>query len=161
MPAETVSATTTIRAPAEAIFAVLADPASHPGIDGTGRVTRALDHEYLTEPGQIFRMAMFHENHPDKDYEIANKLLVCDPPRAISWLPGYVADDGTLEFGGWTWRYDLTPAGQSETGVKLTYDWSAVPRAPRERIRFPPFSPDHLRNSLDHLAALVAARSPR
>jgi uncharacterized protein YndB with AHSA1/START domain len=31
-----VSATTVINAPAEAIFAVLADPAKHAAIDGTG-----------------------------------------------------------------------------------------------------------------------------
>jgi hypothetical protein len=32
-----------------------------------------------------------------------------------------------VEFGGWFWRYDLTPLGPSETEVTLTYDWSAVP----------------------------------
>ena len=36
MPNDTVSATTTIPAPADAVFAVLADPTSHPAIDGTG-----------------------------------------------------------------------------------------------------------------------------
>jgi uncharacterized protein YndB with AHSA1/START domain len=35
MPNENMSVTTTIPAPAEAVFAVLADPASHPAIDGT------------------------------------------------------------------------------------------------------------------------------
>ena len=159
MPAEIISVTSTIAAPAEAIFAVLADPASHPAIDGTGWVGQALDRERLTEPGQVFRVAMYHDNHPNKNYEMANKVLVCDPPCAISWLPGYdAAGDGNLEFGGWTWRYDLTPVSQSVTEVKLTYDWSAVPQLPRERIQFPPFHPDHLCNSLDHLAALVAPR---
>lgn len=36
MTAETVSASTIINAPAGAIFAVLADPAQHAAIDGTG-----------------------------------------------------------------------------------------------------------------------------
>ncbi len=159
MPDETVSATITIKAPAEAIFAILADPASHPAIDGTGWVRQALDPEHLTAPGQIFRMAMRHDNHPDKDYQMANKVLVCDPPRAISWEPGQdVAGDGNLQFGGWTWRYDLTPVSQSETEVRLSYDWSAVPQFLREHIQFPPFPPDHLRNSLNHLAGLAAPR---
>lgn len=137
MPDETVSATITIKAPAEAIFAILADPASHPAIDGTGWVRQALDPEHLTAPGQIFRMAMHHDNHPDKDYQMANKVLVCDPPRAISWEPGQdVAGDGNLQFGGWTWRYDLTPVSQSETEVRLSYDWSAVPQFLREHIQF-------------------------
>lgn len=36
MTDETISASTIISAPAEAIFAVLADPAKHAAIDGTG-----------------------------------------------------------------------------------------------------------------------------
>jgi uncharacterized protein YndB with AHSA1/START domain len=156
MPDDTVSATITIKAPAEAIFAVLADPASHPAIDGTGWVRQAQGREHLTEPGQIFRMAMYHPNHPDKDYLMFNKVLVCDPPRAISWKPGYDAGGGTLGFGGWTWRYDLTPVSQSETEVRLSYDWSAAAQDVRDRIGFPPFPPDHLYNSLTHLSDLAA-----
>jgi hypothetical protein len=82
---------------------------------------------------------------------------VFDPPSAISWDPGYDAGDGTLGFGGWTWRYDLTPAGPSNTTVTLSYDWSAVPDPIREHIGFPPFPPDHLANSLAHLADLVTS----
>ena len=55
------------------------------------------------------------------------------------------------------WRYDLVPLGPSETEVTLTYDWSAVPRFRREYIQFPPFSPEHLANSLHHLAELATA----
>jgi hypothetical protein len=64
---------------------------------------------------------------------------VFDPPRAIAWEPGQDTDDGGLSFGGWVWRYDLTPAGPSETKVTLSYDWSAVPDVVREHIGFPPF----------------------
>jgi hypothetical protein len=63
---------------------------------------------------------------------------------------------GKLEFGGWIWRYDLTQLGPDETKVTLSYDWSAVGPVPRQHIRFPPFTPDHLDNSLSHLAAIVA-----
>ena len=38
MAEETVSATTTISASAETVFAVLADPSQHAAIDGTGWV---------------------------------------------------------------------------------------------------------------------------
>ena len=62
-----------------------------------------------------------------------------------------------MSFPGWIWRYDLTPAGPSETTVTLTYDWSAVPDPIREHIGFPPFPPEHLSNSLAHLAELVIA----
>ena len=157
MSDENMSATLTVAAPASRVYAVLADPASHSVIDGTGWVEEAVDTVPLTEVGQIFRMDMYHPNHPDRHYQMANKVQVLDPPRAIGWLPGSdTKGDGHLEFGGWSWRYDLVPLGPSETEVTLTYDWSAVPQSVREYIRFPPFGPEHLPNSLHHLAELAA-----
>ncbi|MQY08436.1 SRPBCC family protein [Actinomadura macrotermitis] len=155
---ENVSAALTFAAPAEKVFAVLADPTTHSEIDGTGWVRDAVDQVALTEAGQIFRMDMYHPNHPDGHYRMANKVQVFDPPRAIGWLPGQEKDGEDLQFGGWLWRYDLTPLGPSETAVTLTYDWSAVPSFLREHIRFPPFEVDHLTNSLHHLAGLTAGR---
>jgi hypothetical protein len=157
MAEESVSATTIIDAPADVIFEVLADPAKHAAIDGTGWVRDPLDSQPLTATSQIFRMAMYHPNHPDGDYQMANRVQVFDPPSTISWEPGYDTGDGSLGFGGWTWRYDLAPAGPDKTSVTLTYDWSAVPDSPRERIQFPPFPPDHLNNSLAHLAELATS----
>ncbi len=157
MTEETVSATTTVSASAETVFAVLADPSQHAAIDGTGRVRGSRDSQRLTGPGQIFRVAMYHENHPVGSYEMANRVLAFEPRRVISWEPGYVSPaTGKLEFGGWLWRYDLTQLGPDETEVTLSYDWSAVGPVPRQHIQFPPFPPDHLDNSLRHLAAIVA-----
>jgi hypothetical protein len=99
---------------------------------------------------------MYHANHPDGNYQMANRVQVFDPPHAISWEPGQDTD-GSLRFGGWVWRYDLAPAGTSGTKVILSYDWSAVPDSLRQHISFPPFPPEHLSNSLTHLAGLVTA----
>jgi hypothetical protein len=156
MANESLSAISTIHAPVDVLFAVLADPTRHPAIDGTGWVDGPLDSKPLTATGQVFRMAMYHPNHPDGNYQVANRVQVFDPPNAISWEPGQEADDGSLTFGGWVWRYDLTPTGPNETRVTLSYDWAAVPDFVRQHIGFPPFPPDHLGNSLDHLAELVA-----
>jgi hypothetical protein len=157
---ENVSATLTVAGPATRVFAVLADPRAHAAIDGTGWVQEAADRAPLTEVGQIFRMDMYHANHPDGDYQVVNQVQVLDPPRAIGWLTGQEKGDGRLEFGGWIWRYDLAPLGPSETEVTLTYDWSAGPQFIRERgIQFPPFGPEHLTNSLLHLAELAAPTS--
>ena len=142
MDQENVSAALTVAVPAARVFAVLADPAAHSSIDGTGWVQEAVDRAPLTEVGQIFRMDMYHSGHPEGDYQTANKVYLLDPPRAIGWLTGYdPKGDGHLEFGGWFWRYDLAPLGPSETEVTLTYDWSAVPQSIREHIQFPPFGP--------------------
>jgi hypothetical protein len=156
MNSERVTATTTIEAPREAVFAVLADPSAHAAIDGTGWVRQSLDSARITRAGQVFRMAMHHEGHPDKDYRIANLVEVFDEPRAIAWKPGTESPEtGELSFGGWTWRYDLEVAGPSSTSVTLTYDWSAVSSHVRSYLQFPPFGPDHLDNSLQHLSTLV------
>lgn len=159
MADETVSATLTVAAPAAQVFAVLVDPTRHAAIDGTGWVEEAVDRAPLTEVGQIFRMDMYHPNHPEGHYRMANKVQVLDAPSAISWLPGRASEDGALEFGGWWWRYDLTQVGSAETEVTLTYDWSAVPQSIRDYLRFPPFRPDHLTNSLRHLAELATPGS--
>jgi hypothetical protein len=102
MEPERVSASTMINAAPEAVFGVLADPSAHADIDGTGWVRESLDDDRITGAGQVFRTAMFHENHPDKDYKIANRVEVFDEPRAIAWQPGTESPEtGELSFGGW------------------------------------------------------------
>ena len=160
MTSESVTATTTISAATEDVFAVLADPARHAAIDGTGWVCEAIDVQPITASGQIFRMNMFHPEHPDGNYEMHNLVLDFEQDRVIAWRPGFVEDasTGELGFGGWTWRYDLSPRGEHACEVVHTYDWSAVGPGPREHLEFPPFPEDHLANSLDHLGDLATGR---
>jgi hypothetical protein len=158
MEPEQLTATIAIEAAPEEIFAVLADPTAHADIDGTGWVRAAKDDDRITAAGQVFRMAMYHPNanYPSGDYETANLVEVFDAPRAIGWKPGVESSEtGELSLGGWLWRYDLDPTGPSETTVTLTYDWSAVGPDVREHLSVPPFGPDHLDNSLQHLSDLV------
>lgn len=152
---ETMIVSTTVDAPPSDVFAVLADPANHAAIDGTGWVRDALDGHRLTETGQMFRIAMYHANHPDGHYEMANKVIAFEPDRAIGWEPGQAGADGEVEYGGWTWHYDLEAAGPRQTLVTLTYDWSGVPAELREHIQFPPFPVTHLVNSLANLVTLA------
>jgi hypothetical protein len=156
---ETMKSTGVVDAPAETVFDVLADPTTHQAIDGTGWVRESLDGRRLTAIGQVFRVAMYHQNFGGMHYEMANRVEVFEPPLAIAWLPGQCADDANLEFGGWMWRYDLEPVGDDRTKVTLTYDWSAVPQAIRDNIQFPPFDRRHLDNSLEHLAGLARDRA--
>ena len=88
MTEEHMNATATVNAPAEVVFDVLADPSTHAAIDGTGWVRESLDGKRLTEIGQVFRIAMYHPNHPNGSYEMANRVEVFDPPSAIAWQPG-------------------------------------------------------------------------
>jgi hypothetical protein len=156
MAPEHVSSSTTIEAAADAIFATLADPATHAAIDGTGWVQASAQSDRITAVGQVFRMAMYHPNHPDDFYETANLVEVFDEPRAIAWKTGTEdTETGELGFGGWFWRYDLEATGPGQTRVTLTYDWSAVGPEVREYLEFPMFPRQHLDDSLQHLADLV------
>ena len=156
MKSDIVTARVEIGAPRSDLFDLLVDPSTHAAIDGTGWVRGPRDDAPLDHVGQVFRMAMHHEDHPDKNYETVNLVEVFDRPSAIAWKPGYDSPDtGELEFGGWTWRYDLVPSGPATTEVTLTYDWSAVPDDIREYLDFPPFDDQHLGNSLEHLARLA------
>ncbi|TDP94865.1 polyketide cyclase [Labedaea rhizosphaerae] len=152
---DTVTATLTFAVPAATVFGVLADPTTHAAIDGTGWVQESVDRAPLTAVGQVFRMDMHHAKHPDGDYQVVNQVVVLDAPRAIGWKTGTVAEDGEMVFGDWIWRYDLVPLGPATAEVTLSYDWSAVSAARRAVIQFPPFGPDHLINSLRHLAELA------
>jgi uncharacterized protein YndB with AHSA1/START domain len=152
---EVLVVTRRVDAPAERVFGVLADPAHHAAIDGTGWVCEPLEPGRLTAVGQVFGMGMYHPNHPDGHYRIHNLVEVLDPPRAIAWKPGSYGESGELEHGEWTWRYDVEPEGEHACRVTLTYDWSRVPSSIRAYISFPPFGVEHLDRSLDHLAELA------
>jgi hypothetical protein len=162
MTEERIAASITIDAAAETVFDVLADPAAHVAIGRGGGVRHAVDSEHLTGTGQVFRMAMYHEGHPNKNYEMANRVEVFDRPRAIAWqpgaeprhVPGRENEDGPVEWGGWVWRYDLEAVTADRTEVTLSYDWSQVPPENRD-IEFPPFGPEHLDTSLKKLAELA------
>ena len=164
MTEERVHVTAVVNAPPETVFEVLADPTTHQAIDGTGWVRESLDGKPVTEVGQVFRMGMHHDNHPEGYYEMANRVEVFDRPLTIEWQPGQGPDEKVnlsgndeLVFGGWIWRYDLRAVDDDRTEVTLTYDWSGV--APEMRdIPFPPFEPAHLDNSLKHLGELAEAR---
>jgi hypothetical protein len=103
-------------------------------------------------------MAMYHENHSDKHYKVANPVDVFDEPRAIAWQPGTESPEtGELSFEGWIWRCDLEATGPSQTTVTVTYEWSAVPPHVREYLRLLQFGPDHLDNSFQPLSDLIGS----
>jgi hypothetical protein len=152
---ENLTAQRRIEATPHAVFAVLADPGNHAAIDGTGWVRGPLqDGVRITAVDEVFDMAMFHPQHPDGDYEIANRVVAFEPPTAIGWEPGFYVQDGHRDSGRWTWRYDLAEI-DSQTDVTLTYDWSNATPDARERFEFPPFGVEKLTESLDNLAKLT------
>ncbi len=80
-----VSASRTIEAAAEELFAVLADPARHPYIDGSGMLRRAVSSSAITGVGDTFTMSM--HNAEMGDYEITNHVVEYERNRRIGWEP--------------------------------------------------------------------------
>lgn len=111
-----------VPAPAETIFNVLADPAQHPRIDGSGSVRElpSASPERLSL-GARFGMHM----KAGWRYQMVNTVVEFDEPRRIAWQPRPPGPVGRF-LGGHTWRYELEPVPEG-TLVRETWDVSAHP----------------------------------
>lgn len=103
----------TVAAPPERIFALLADPAKHPLIDGSGTVVSSRDAgQQRLELGSRFGMDM----KVGISYRITNKVVEYEEGRLIAWR----------HFAGHRWRWQLTPSDEG-TEVTESFDWSRAP----------------------------------
>lgn len=110
MEQRSVSVSRVIDEPAERVFTVLADPAMHALIDGSGTVrdTKAPAHLRLAL-GARFGMSM----KLGVPYGITNEVVEFEEGRLIAWR----------HFGGHRWRWQLEPV-DGGTRVTETFDWS-------------------------------------
>ncbi|HEY5154221.1 MAG TPA: SRPBCC family protein [Acidimicrobiales bacterium] len=140
--ARQVSVSRVINAPPEAIFAVLADPAKHPIIDGSGTVKKAQagDPDRL-EMGSRFGMDM----RIGLPYSIKNTVVEYEPDRLIAWQ----------HFGHHRWRYRLEPV-EGGTEVTETFDWSTARFPPAiELMGYPKKHPPAMAKTLERLDTYV------
>lgn len=115
----TVTVERVIPAPAEAIFALLADPTQHPAIDGSGTVREARASDQKLALGSTFGMAM-RQGVP---YTVRNEVVEFEPNRLIAWAPGMSGILGRISPHGRRWRYELEPV-DGGTRVRETWDIS-------------------------------------
>jgi uncharacterized protein YndB with AHSA1/START domain len=106
MSASNVTASTTVSAPPEAVFAILADPRQHSRIDGSGTVRDAVNGPERLELGSTFGMNM----KIGAPYRTKNKVVEYDANRLIAWR----------HFGTHRWRYELEPV---DGGTRVTETW--------------------------------------
>ena len=116
-----VSVDRVIEAPAAAIFAIVADAARHPEIDGSGQLVKAkdgapraadagLDLRHVDEA----RRALHHDQHRHR--------VRAGPPHRLAdrrWR-----DRSGRFLGGRIWRYELEPV---DGGTKVTESWDISP----------------------------------
>jgi uncharacterized protein YndB with AHSA1/START domain len=135
-----VSASKVVAAPPEVVFELLADPASHALIDGSGTVkgTRAPSGTRLSL-GARFGMSM----RVGVPYAISNEVVEFEEGRLIAWR----------HFGGHRWRWELEPV-EGGTRVTETFDWSTA-KSPvaLEVMRMPARNARSIRATLDRLEA--------
>jgi hypothetical protein len=111
MSAYLVSETRVIAASPQQLFDIVADPAMHPVIDGSGSVKSARDgNPARLEIGSKFGMDM----KLGANYKIVNKVIEFDEGRQLAWR----------HFNGHVWRYIFEPV---EGGTKVTEQWDARP----------------------------------
>ena len=136
-----VSETIEVAAPAEAVFAIVADPRQHARIDGSGSVRAIVEGPQRLERGSEFGMRMRLFGLP---YRISNRVVEFEEGRRIAWR----------HFGGHRWRYELEPAGDSQTLVTESFDYSMYGPAPClviEVLRFPARNRNGIRATLQRL----------
>jgi uncharacterized protein YndB with AHSA1/START domain len=108
----TVSVERVIKAPANAIFALIADAGKHPSFDGSGTVQHATQESVPLSMGSKFGMSM----RWGLPYRTTNTVVEFEPDRRIAWqttmLGGLV--------GGRIWRYELSTA---DGGTLVTETW--------------------------------------
>jgi uncharacterized protein YndB with AHSA1/START domain len=141
-----------IPAPAEAIFALIADPRRHHEIDGSGSVREAKDVPDHLEVGSRFGMSM----KLGIPYSMESEVIEYEPNRRIAWQtrpPGMFSRFG----GGRIWRYELEPV-ESGTRVRESWDISqekvkAIVRPARNKTR------EAMTKTLERIEQIVTAAS--
>ncbi|RLK61211.1 dimethyladenosine transferase [Actinokineospora cianjurensis] len=141
-----VSATRVVGVGAGELFEMLADPAQHPVIDGSGTVvgSRSAGPRRLGL-GDRFGMEM----RIGVPYKILNTVVEFEEGTRIAWR----------HFFGHRWRWELRDLGDGRTEVTETFDWSTA-RAGflLEWVRFPAKNLHGIRATLDRLAERYPAR---
>jgi uncharacterized protein YndB with AHSA1/START domain len=117
---------TTIDAPPEAVFAILADPRQHPRIDGSGSVREVVEGPDRLSDGARFGVSMRLFGLP---YRIRNSVVEFDQDRRIAWR----------HFGSHRWRYELEPTADGGTVVTETFDYTRCDRVTAAGLRLAGF----------------------
>jgi len=135
-----VSRSTVVSASPQQVFDLLADPARHAELDGSGSVQGRLRGPERLGPGAKFGMRM----RVGVPYVITNKVVEFEEGRRIAWR----------HFGHHVWRWEMEPVAGG-TRVTETFDWgpALVPRA-LELARIPAYNARSIEKTLERLPSL-------
>jgi uncharacterized protein YndB with AHSA1/START domain len=156
-----ISVTRDIPAPAGRIFAVLARPAAHPDVDGTGMLRTAVEDVVISQVGDVFTVNMFNDQMGD--YVMENRVVEFEPGRRIVWepvlrsvdKPEYQSGVGDPAHHQWGWQLEPLDAGR--TRVTEFFDCSRSPDWLQEATKGGEGWRPEIEASLENLERLVAA----
>ena len=155
MTADRHSTSRRVAATPATIFALLADPATHAVIDGSGMVEAAIDARPVTAVGDTFDMDM--DRTPIGDipglvkYKVRNHVTRFEPDRLIEWTTGGIGTPPVGHHYGW----QLEPVGDGETEVTHYCEWSQISDEVRARVSWPVVPLSMLEESVAKLAQLA------
>jgi uncharacterized protein YndB with AHSA1/START domain len=142
MSAYLVTETKVIAADPQTLFDIVADPAMHARMDGSGSVRAGRD----GAPPRVSQGAKFGmDMRLGASYKITNTVVEFEEPTRIAWR----------HFNGHIWRYTFEPV---DGGTKVTEEWDARPAKNRLALRalgFPGRNREGIRKTLDNLADLA------
>jgi hypothetical protein len=144
-----------ICAPAHDIFQILANPARHPEVDGSGMLRGAVSTTMISGTGDVFVMKMYFSLLGD--YEMNNHVVEYEQDQRIGWAPE--AGRGHPREGRWLgqrWSYQLTPNGPDATVVTEIYDCSRAPEENRAGMDNGKVWIESMTKTLERLDALCA-----
>lgn len=139
-----VSTARRIEASPKVIFDLLADPARHHEIDGSGTVQAGrADNPSRLSLGAKFGMDM----KMGVPYRISNEVVEFEENRRIAWR----------HFGHHIWRYELEPDGDA-TMVTESFDWGSARFPPMyEWVGYPAKHEKSMATTLERLEQVVTA----
>jgi len=143
-----------IPAPAGVIFELLADPAQHPVIDGSGSVRKPK----ASAPGRLSAGSTFGMSMKiGIGYSIANEVIEFEPDRRIAWQAGSPGLVGRFT-GGRIWRYELEPV-DGGTRVRESWDVSRDHQRPLLKLGgLPERTRRNMERTLERIEAVLAGR---
>lgn len=114
----TVTASRTVGAPPEQVFALVGDPRQHPLMDGRGNTSAAQDAQPIGAAGESFLML----NSNGKVRE--NRVVEFEAGRLVAWMPCPVGGEPF----GFLWRWEIASAADGGSLVTHTYEWTTLTR---------------------------------
>lgn len=138
----------TVPAPPEQVFELLARPAEHARFDGSGTVQGSPDGPERLSLGATFGMGMRQFGVP---YRSTSEVVEFEEGSRIAWR-SFGEAAGRRFIGGQTWRYRLSPDGTG-TEVVHEYEWgTSMTPWMLPLLRYPQRAAGWMTASLDRLA---------